>query len=1191
MLAMREARHGHLALCENDTPVEPDITEIEIESLVASSPRRALCNAIPTMNPFYEGKLDREVVRKDKRPIEEDSANFTNTPERDGSVDSSRSLSSDRCLPSTRGDCQLPPPTSDTTLICAGGVLDEVTQRCASWWQNLRILNLSRIPVARLIELQHASSFRDLQELSLVRCGLSEAPSCLESCHRLVKLDLSHNSITRIAWLSSLKALTTLTLSSNMLTCFPFDGMVKPHHQMKYLDISDNPRLTEPPPANYPIRFPSLKILNMTSTPVSVLPTSWHNFKRLATLSLDWFHYTCPSLPIHLTGVSLALLLSILRTLSNDMPFVGGLDLIRTLTDHLNPNEKKGSAVHSLSICKKRRLVVDISRNVSKQFEFPLHYAVEQMDLGVIQLITDSEEHNYMIHTRDRDGETPLSLSVRDGRVEVVKMLIRAGGDDFEGPLVPLVHTSVSNLDIKVLNELILGGANVHSRDKRGNGLWHVLVTHFDSESGGQEVARVLSTHKVDPSVVNHRHWSPIHLSVSCGDSCVLRWILYICRRWTLMMNVPEGISMMNVNQRGGDENSTLLHLVSYYQRIEELKALLDDEYLIDPTAVNRHGLSAHEVTSSHTAVRQLCRKAEIIRYLMDVETSYRKENWFIDSNSVVFPRRIRTCGEMLRCIKVASRSDESSIECFWGALRKVSVKEDNRVRQPRDASVSLEASISIEDFVWRQKGDGQYESVEVDSIEEEEEEEEEEDEEEDEDEEGGDEEGRGDDEAFDDIFGHRVSIDDMQSTPSPSLSRYRFDHAGGSVSYHRPPKLFTRAFGLDNIDDPMTNYNLKRNRRQVDFIDPANRLFEEDKKFINEGKRLLVKTETARYRTSYFQQASMKASSFIGGNDVGEMADELRHKFITVLHRAKRSKPNPLAFHFPATSISGAVCDASNEGRWMSELILCSLVTQCSILELLTKVQDELLLARGLPYHPLVIVCLILSIARGGSKPVYDSKSGKWIIVWLIGKDKDMMMRATAHSSLRQHPKETPPKSRVSLSAAINHESSEDDPQTVLKRRSSSGLFGTCLDGATNPSGHDVSNLLVQCRVQKEEIKQDELGVQTRPFLSKAHAFSPGSNRKKLKDNGLNNAVCYSCRNPVLAERPAECSTCSMLPCDRCVLAWLLKLEVKVEKKRSSGKVQMCLPRFFVRDTKEICVCSKIWTIVYQALLLIRSS
>ncbi len=123
----------------------------------------------------------------------------------------------------------------------------------------------------------------------------------------------------------------------------------------------------------------------------------------------------------------------------------------------------------------------------------------------------------------DNDGWAPLHGAARDGRVEIVRMLIDAGANvnvQTNYGKTPL-HWAAWNGRVEVVRMLIGAGADVNLKDNDG---WTPL--HVAAGYGRVEIARMLIDAKADLNVQDNSEQTPLHRAADNGRVDIARMLI-----------------------------------------------------------------------------------------------------------------------------------------------------------------------------------------------------------------------------------------------------------------------------------------------------------------------------------------------------------------------------------------------------------------------------------------------------------------------------------------------------------------------------------------------------------------------------------------------------------------------------------------------------------------------------------------
>jgi ankyrin repeat protein len=106
-------------------------------------------------------------------------------------------------------------------------------------------------------------------------------------------------------------------------------------------------------------------------------------------------------------------------------------------------------------------------------------------------------EHRARLNTRNRNGETALSLAAFKGNLPLVQRLVEAGADVNLYGWPPLIYAAF-NGHAAVAEYLLKKGANVNATTENGS-----TALLFAARFGHQKVVELLLQNKADPNIAN----------------------------------------------------------------------------------------------------------------------------------------------------------------------------------------------------------------------------------------------------------------------------------------------------------------------------------------------------------------------------------------------------------------------------------------------------------------------------------------------------------------------------------------------------------------------------------------------------------------------------------------------------------------------------------------------------------------
>ncbi|CEM25284.1 unnamed protein product [Vitrella brassicaformis CCMP3155] len=313
---------------------------------------------------------------------------------------------------------------------------------------------------------------RCLESLAMVDNKLQELPNALLRLRHLKHLDVSQNKLRELPdAMVRMENLTTLKANINMLSELP-------------VDIGNAPRL---------------RGLGIHSNYLEELPTSIARLE-LQELATEWLRYVSPPLPRNLSArkgdeTAASLLKKIREVLRSwDGPHIGFIDFVGQLSE--KPFDVNGTD----------------RRHCTR-----LHFAVRNNDMGVAYALLRDRRFILLNASQSDNQLSALTIATQNQNVELVKRMIKAGGNVSEGAGVygsPL-HVAVANFDRHLVAALLKAGANVVVVDSEGNNALHVLFSVYNAgeRKTSEAIARMLLGAGVRCNQANCEHWTPLHMA------------------------------------------------------------------------------------------------------------------------------------------------------------------------------------------------------------------------------------------------------------------------------------------------------------------------------------------------------------------------------------------------------------------------------------------------------------------------------------------------------------------------------------------------------------------------------------------------------------------------------------------------------------------------------------------------------
>ena len=150
----------------------------------------------------------------------------------------------------------------------------------------------------------------------------------------------------------------------------------------------------------------------------------------------------------------------------------------------------------------------------------PLHYAAREGRVEVMKLLL---ERGAYPNAWDNGGMTPLHYAAERGDVEIVRLLLEKwaypNARDQMGR-TPL-HEATKNGHVDVVRLLLEHGANPNAKDEDGR-----TPLHEATKNGHVDVVKLLLEHGADPNAQNEKGETPLHTAARWGRVDVVRLLL-----------------------------------------------------------------------------------------------------------------------------------------------------------------------------------------------------------------------------------------------------------------------------------------------------------------------------------------------------------------------------------------------------------------------------------------------------------------------------------------------------------------------------------------------------------------------------------------------------------------------------------------------------------------------------------------
>jgi len=241
--------------------------------------------------------------------------------------------------------------------------------------------------------------------------------------------------------------------------------------------------------------------------------------------------------------------------------------------------------------------------------ETPLDLVLREGHVDVARLLIEHGA-DAAAQSKSKYGTTPLHWASRDGHVDVARLLIEHGADvaaQREDGSIPL-HWASGQGHVDVAQLLIEHGADVTAQTEDGT-----TPLHEASLRGHVDVARLLIQHGADPAARRKDGTTPLHEASEGGHVDMTRLLiehgadagaqsedgttpLHIASKWN---RVDMARLLIEHDANAGaqrKDGTTPLHLASGHYDLDMARLLI--EYGADPAAQNKDGTPLHLVSS-----------------------------------------------------------------------------------------------------------------------------------------------------------------------------------------------------------------------------------------------------------------------------------------------------------------------------------------------------------------------------------------------------------------------------------------------------------------------------------------------------------------------------------------------------------------------------------------------------------------
>ncbi|KRX06578.1 Ankyrin repeat-containing domain [Pseudocohnilembus persalinus] len=461
-------------------------------------------------------------------------------------------------------------------------------------------------------------TYEDCDRLNYASSKIDELPSSFLELRQTVKeINLSDNLFIQFPEdLAGFGKLKVLKMDKNLLTFLPQQiGFLR---NLEVLTISNN-FIQELPPTlknlnnllllnvgcNNLVKFgkevtslKNLRTLYIYKNNFTELPNSFHQLTNLAELSLDWFRFASPTLPVlQMNKDVLQKIQRLSQNLYNQQMQVEnsqaeieklqkqGYQQINLNRDNiniqsgqdLNQNQIQGEQKRESFNIGFEEFIKAVSVNKDIQLDKVdgknrniIFNAAQYDEVGI--LLAVNKIHKNLIHQIDKENHTPFSLALQEEMFKSARTLLHLkidptkGGGNQGSPL----HIAVQKMNQEFVQKILYGGGNANCTDFEQNTPLHIIFSIFGREKQvAAGIAEALLNSGADPNQPNKELWSPLHVAVRRGQSSALRWALQFNK-----VNQDTGQKLFDFNKRGGQQKWSLSHIAANYGNLEVLEVL-----------------------------------------------------------------------------------------------------------------------------------------------------------------------------------------------------------------------------------------------------------------------------------------------------------------------------------------------------------------------------------------------------------------------------------------------------------------------------------------------------------------------------------------------------------------------------------------------------------------------------------------
>ncbi|KIW64873.1 hypothetical protein PV04_07177 [Phialophora macrospora] len=175
------------------------------------------------------------------------------------------------------------------------------------------------------------------------------------------------------------------------------------------------------------------------------------------------------------------------------------------------------------------------------------------------------------VDMKDRNNQTPLHYAVKEGNLDIAKLLIENGSkpSDLDGYMRTCLHLSIHGTDTATVGFILQVSPLIHTRDKFGSTPLHRACTLPDAH-----ILKKLIALGADCNAKDNRSHTPLHLAVAHRNHSAIVELLQ-CRGLKLSEKDHLGCTPLDRALVEGDRVTSDLLLARHAERTEDYHSKL----------------------------------------------------------------------------------------------------------------------------------------------------------------------------------------------------------------------------------------------------------------------------------------------------------------------------------------------------------------------------------------------------------------------------------------------------------------------------------------------------------------------------------------------------------------------------------------------------------------------------------------